>query len=1046
MVDGERRQLTVFFCDVVDSTRLAATLDPEDLSAAMQAYRAICRATLLPFGAHIAQYLGDGILAYFGYPKAHESDAEQALRAGLAMIKAIPTMNQGSNLAERLRVRVGIHTGPVVMSRVSEYSLAHGDAVHIAFRLQEIAAPNTVVTTVSCLQLAPDLFRVEDLGLHTLRGFPQPIGVCRLISTIDFPSRFEANGRELTPFVGRKHEFSALSDQWLLARGGAGRAVVIAGEAGIGKSRLIRVLRDSLSTQPHSWLSCGCWPYEQHSAFHPLLHLMRATLGWEKYGTGEERTTALQEMLAHIDMNRAKALPVLCSLLSCPLPIDCPNTDLPPNERRQYSLEVLTQWILRPTNQHPTVLVIEDLHWSDPSTLELIRHILNQASRKQLLVVLSYRLEFDAALLGSGAFVRIDLTRLAPADAAHMVGLVAGEVALSATLQRQLADRSDGIPLFVEELTRMAVIPRVDQPGIGIDGSAIALIPSTLKSSLLARVDRLESGKLIAQIASVVGREFSALIVSEVAGITMSAVEHGISELLKERLIHVLDDAIDASHGFNHALIRDACYDSLLRAQRRILHQKVVDALETSAQVTVQTRPEFLAYHCTEGGLITKAIDYWSRAGEQAVVHWAGTEAVQHFRTALELVAIQPETPAWAGHRCALQTQLCLILFMMRGTGDSEVMAALELGRQYARQARNPTGLHVLTALLAGSHSMRAEYARGRLLSECGLRELSETATWDGGTLRLGLVRSIHLATLSTALLFSGNFRQAREVCEEAIALYDPISPMNVQVGMTDPSMVAFVNAGLLECVLGRPDRGLELARRGVYLVNDKPASYSQSLAHAKIFLALVHLLRDEVHEAEVTANSVVELSKALDMRFFETAGRLVSSAAAVLKQDAESMADHLAEAIAAGAQSETRFASSMWLSFLAIADLRRGLVQSASERIQQAAAAAAALGENFFLAEVLRLRGEIALAREPGTGRGEADLRQAITVARSQGAAAFEVRAAASLARCLHVLDRQSPEAHRILDSALSNHPETPELPYHLAARALFNRADSHA
>lgn len=1029
---GERRQLSVLFCDLVGSTALSTRLDPEEWGQVLHEFHAACQEAVGGLEGHVAQYLGDGVLVYFGYPQAHENDAERGIRGGLAILHALV----GLNLRLRqqgpieLEVRVAVHTGPVVVGDVGtdgrRDTTAVGDTVNIASHLTALAAPGTLVVSAATLRLAEGLFVTEDLGPQVVKGLRNPMSMHRVLREADLATRFHAVARRgLTPLVGREHEIGVLQNRWRDVTERSGRAVEIFGEAGIGKSRVIHALREGLALKPESWLECGCFPSRQGSALHPVLSLLSRTLRLDSEPSPERRLAMLEESLAASEVPLNEAVALLAPLFSLPLPAGFAAPEIAPEARRGRTLAALAEWFRCRGWDRPTVLVIEDLHWSDPSTLEVISALLAELHRSRLLVLLTFRREFELPVGISSATTPLAILRLPPSHTMEMIRGLLGDRRISDGLLDRLVEKTEGIPLFVEELTRSVVrAPRTAASSLGSVDPEFT-IPATLHDSLMSRLDRLITAKPVAQLAAVIGRHFDRRLLELASRLPPDAVECALHELLENELVGVDPDAPDPTYVFRHALIQDAAYESLLRIRRRELHGRLVMVLEDEFPQIVAQQPDLLAHHCLHARLTRKAIDYLERAADAASARYAGPEAVAHLDIAIRTVEELPDSADRLQRLHALHMRRCMILFMTSGTGDSEVMAALSTGSELAERARRPAEMHILNALLAGSHDMRAEYRSAREISERGLNLLGETIQWPGWTVPEPLVRSVYEATLSTALFFAGDFEAALDVCRDAIDRYDPNLRMPLQIGMTDPTMVAFVNGGITLWHLGWPDTALELVRRGVELVSGGGAECSQSLAHSQVFKALLFLHRRDAVRAMCVADEVVRLSTERGMRFFLNAGRAIRACALIIGGEPEAGGKELEATLTDAARSETRFAGSLWLGMLASSHLQVGRFSEAGVILRQAEAFADAFGEGFWRAELLRLDGELALILpEPDRERAERSFRQALETARAQHARSFELRAATSLANLL-ARDGHRDQARACLGEVLGRFEE---------------------
>ena len=649
---GERRHLTVLFCDLVGSTELAARLDPEEWQETVAAYHRAAAEAITRYGGHVAKYLGDGVMAYFGYPEAHDNDAERAAHAGLAILEAIARLNEapppspspmskneGGNMRPKLSVRVGIDSGAVVVGAgAGTETDVFGEAPNIAARVQGAAAPGTVVISAATQRLVAGLFTVEDCGEQALKGVEQPVHLYRVVQPAGVRGRLGAAAAShgLTPFVGREDELRMLTSRWHRMLDGEGQVVLIVGEAGIGKSRLVRQFRQQIASAPHTWVEAAAAPFYQNTPFYPVTEALWQ-LVWEqslnrfgdyirelqlkesgqasteapKEQVADEQLDELQSGLASAGLKPAEALPLIAPLLHLPLSTKYLPSSLSPEEQRRRLLATLIEWLLGAAHAQPLVIVIEDLHWADPSTLELIQLMAEQGATAQLLLLCTARPEFRAEWPLRAHHAQITLNRLSTRNVREMIAQVAARNAVAIETVNAVVERTSGVPLFVEELTRAVL-----ESGNG--SLAGREIPVTLHDSLMARLDRLGSAKEVLQIGSVIGGEFSYELLHTVHSLDDEGLQRELRRLTDADLLYVRGLAPDATYQFKHALIRDAAYEALLKSRRKELHRLVAQTIDEGFRDLKETHPEVLARHWTEAGEIEKAIAEWSRAGKAA--------------------------------------------------------------------------------------------------------------------------------------------------------------------------------------------------------------------------------------------------------------------------------------------------------------------------------------------------------------------------------------------------------------------------------------------
>src|SRR5207245_4657095 len=667
--EGERRQLTVFFCDLVGSTELSARLDPEDFRDVVRAYQRSAEEVVGRFGGHVGKYLGDGLLVYFGWPTAHEDDAESAVRAGLALLGAISTLNERLAPGVRLAVRVGMHTGPVVIGED-----VFGETLNVAARVQQLAAPDTLAITADTHRLVAGLFVVEECGARTLRGVPEPVALYRVVQPSGVRSRFHARvTRGLTPFVGREHERLLLSERWQRARESEGQVVLITGEPGIGKSRLVQALCDELAAAPHTRIECQGAPVFQNTPFHPVEDMLRQGSAWRGDESAAERLQGLERALELAGMRLPEAVPLVAPLLSLPVPEHYPPLLASPEQQRRKLLATLAAWLFGLTRVQPVLFVVEDLHWVDPCALGVLGLLAEQGATAPLLLLFTTRPEFSAPWPSRAHHAQMTLNRLSRREARAMVTRVAGETLLPADTVETLVQRTDGVPLFIEELTRL-----VRQRGAGVggrDGAAVREIPATLEDSLRARLDQLGPARDVAQVAAVIGREFSYTLLQALLRLRDPELQAALEALAGEELIYARGLPPEATYRFKHALVQDAAYASLLKSRRRELHGRVARVLAEQFVEVAETRPEVVAYHYEHAGEAARAVTYYQRAGEQAGARSAHEEAAVHLRRGMALLPALPEAAERNRREAHLQLALGASLIAVRGYSHPETEA-----------------------------------------------------------------------------------------------------------------------------------------------------------------------------------------------------------------------------------------------------------------------------------------------------------------------------------------------------------------------------------
>jgi class 3 adenylate cyclase len=632
---AERRQLTVMFCDLVGSTALSARLDPEDLRAVIGAYHRCVAAVIEKSGGFVAKYMGDGVLVYFGYPRADEHDAERAVRAGLALVEAVAGLDTVPGA--RLQVRVGIGTGLVVVGDLIGQGAAQEQAVvgetpNLAARLQALAEPGTVVIGPSTRRLTAGLFEYEDLGKVEIKGLAMPVMASRVLRESAVEGRFAALRTTATPLVGRDEELALLQRRWQQAKSGEGSVVLVSGEPGIGKSRLAQTLLERLAGEPHTRLRLYCSPHHQDSALYPTTTQLERAAAFRREDTAEQRLDKLEAVLALAIGDLGEAAPLLAALLSLPTGDRYPPLNFTPQKQKEKPLQALVAQVKALASRQPVLLLFEDAQWSDPTSLELLDLIVDRVSTLRVLLIVTFRPEFTPPWTGRPQVTSLGLNRLAPRQRAEMIAGVTGGKALPKEITDQIIDRTDGVPLFVEELTKAVV-----EGGMLSDagdrykatGSLRPLaIPATLQASLLARLDRLAPVREVAQIGAALGRQFTHEMIAAVASTPPTQLDNALAQLVGAELIYRRGSPPDAEYTFKHALVQDAAYSTLLHSRRQQLHADIAAVLEARFPEIVAAQPALLAHHCEEGSLTDKAVEYWLAAGQRAWGRSATAEAV----------------------------------------------------------------------------------------------------------------------------------------------------------------------------------------------------------------------------------------------------------------------------------------------------------------------------------------------------------------------------------------------------------------------------------
>jgi class 3 adenylate cyclase/tetratricopeptide (TPR) repeat protein len=812
---GERRHLTVLFCDLVGSTALATQLDPEEWREIVTDYHRATANAIERLGGYVAQYLGDGVMAYFGYPEAHENDAERAARAGLTIIDAIAKLNEPAKRS-KLSARVGIDSGAVVVGAgTGKDANVFGDAPNMAARVQAAAEPDTVVMTDATRRLVLGLFIVEGRGALPLKGVELPLQLYRIVRPSEARGRLEASAaaRGLSPFVGREDELRLLMSRWERVLQGEGQVVLIVGEPGIGKSRLMQRFHHQIAQTPHTWVDAAAAPFFQNTPFYPVAEMLRELVTWRGESSAEQRLSQLTQALELAGPKPTRAIPLIAPLLNLPLPPKYPPLTLAPEQQRQHLLATLVEWVFGAARAQPLVIALEDLHWADPSTLELIQLLVEQRKAARLLLLYTARPEFHAQWPQEAHHAHLLLNRLSDGQAREMVENIALQKELSPQTVQTVLRRATGVPLFVEELTR-DVMERSEPP-------ASHQIPETLHDSLMARLDRLGSARELAQIGATIGREFSHELLRIVAGVNDPELQVALDNLVGADLLYARGSPPKASYVFKHALVQDAAYGTLLKSQRRELHQRITHTLEQRFPDIATSAPELLAHHCTEAGLIEPAVRYWRRAGRKAIERSANVEAIVQLRKGLELLKELPLTSERLMEEVKLQIALTTPLIATAGYTAPEVEKASHRALELCQQLGEVPQLFTVLGALSSIYYNRGELEIALELAKRMLR-LAENRRDPV------LLLWAHYA-LGFTLTSQGVLKMARGHLEQSIALYD-VQKSGTYGFVQDPGPTALALLSHVVHSLGYPQRALERMREAVAQARNLSHPYTLAL------------------------------------------------------------------------------------------------------------------------------------------------------------------------------------------------------------------------
>ncbi len=775
---AERRQVTVMFSDLVGSTALSARMDPEDLREVISAYHKCAAETVRRFGGFVSQYLGDGVLVYFGYPQAHEDDAERAVRAGLELIKAVTALKRHTTL----QTRVGIATGLVVVGDLVDAGGSQergiiGETPNLAARLQGLAEPNMVIIAESTRRLLGNLFELQELGTREAKGITGRVRTFAALRPSSVESHFEAfHGSDVTALVGREEELELLLRRWSKAKSSEGQVVLLSGEPGIGKSRLTAALLENLAAEPHTRLRYFCSPQRTDSAFHPIIGQMERAAGFAHDDTSQTKLDKLDALLRETSTSQ-QDVALIAELLSLPNDGRYPSLDLAPQQRRQRTLEALSSQIEALTRANSVLMIFEDAHWADPTSVEAFGRAVDQIARLRALLIVTYRPEFAPPWIGRPHVTVLTINRLAQRDIDAMIDRVAGNNALPPNIRQDIIERTDGIPLFVEEMTK-AVLETGGEAAaaqaISMAPSPALAVPASLHTSLMARLDRLGPAKEVAQIGAALGREFTHALLAAVVLKPDAELHSALERLVAAGLLFRQGVPPHATYLFKHALLQDAAYGTLLREPRRALHTRIAETLESQFAEIAESQPELLARHCNEAGLIEKAASLWGKAGQRSLARSALVEAAAQLTRALDQIATLPTTPALRREQIKLQVALINPLMHLKGYAAPETQAAeeralllIEQAAALGEPAEDPL---LLLSVKYGIWNANAITFNADAVLQLGA-EFLRFAEQQGTTVPLMMAHRV----MGISLLYTGqNIALSRTHFDRAMTLYHP--------------------------------------------------------------------------------------------------------------------------------------------------------------------------------------------------------------------------------------------------------------------------------
>ena len=991
------------FADLVGSTALSARMDPEDLREVISTYHKCAAEIVRRFDGFVAQYLGDGVLVYFGYPHAHEDDAERAVRAGLELVAAVAVLKTRVSLQTRVGIATGlVVVGDLIASGKSQERGIVGETPNLAARLQGLAEPNMVVIAESTRRLLGNLFELQELGARDLKGMAGPMRVWAALRASSAEGRFEAlHATGLTALVGRDEEFEVLLRRWARAKDGEGQVVALSGEAGIGKSRLTAALLERLAAEPHTRLRYFCSPQHTDSALHPIIGQMERAAGLAHDDTLQAKLDKLDELLRKSSTSAQHAA-LFAEMLSLANDGRYPALELTPEQRRQRTLDALIAQMEALTRQNPVLMIFEDAHWIDPTSLEVFGRTVARIRTLRVLLIVTFRPEFEPPWIGQPHVTVLTINRLTQREIGAMIDRIVGNKLLPASIRQDIIERTDGIPLFVEEMTKAvleAESEAVAKHVVAAVPSPALAVPASLHASLMARLDRLGPAKELAQIGAAIGREFSHVLLAAVAGKPEAELTLALDRLAQSGLLLRQGVPPHASYLFKHALVQDTAYGTLLREPRRALHARIADVLENQFTDIAESQPELLARHYTEAGQVEKAAAFWGKAGQRSLARSALVEATEQLRRALDLIATLPGTPARRREEIKLQVALITPLLHVSGYAAPETRAAVERARLLIEQAQAlgepPEDPLLLFSVLYGFWVANLVAFNGDVMRELAVQFLaladkqSATAPRMVGNRLMGL-----------SLLHIGDIANARTHLDRAFALYDAAEhrPLATRFGQ-DVGAATLCWRSLALWLLGYPQAALADTEQALKVARE--IGHSATLMYVLNFSIWTHVHCGNYAAASALVDEFSVLKDQTSSLFWAAWGMMQRGCVMALTGKASDAAQTITSGVTAMRSTRTTMWMPLWLSYLARANAEIGQFDDARRCIGEAMAAMETAKERWYEAEVNRIAGEIALLLpQPDVAKAQACFERALAVARKQQAKSWELRAAMSMAR----------------------------------------------
>ena len=1001
--DPERRHITVMFCDLVGSTHLSEHLDPEDFRQLLHVYQDTCVYAVNQFEGHLAQYLGDGVLIYFGYPGAHADDTQRAIRCGLEIINELQHLNelQTQFPGIKLSVRIGIHTGLVVVGEISRDKnygrLALGNTPNIAARLQALADPDSIIISSTTYRSVREFFECQPLGTYSLKGVSHKINIFKVIKALDFSYSFKTyHSPGATSFVGRESEIQQLIQNWSEVKKDRGRVVHIIGEPGIGKTRILRSFEERIKDEPHTWLVFQCISYYKNSAFYPIINLINSRLKISKNDKNKEKLKKLEEALAGMSFDLDETVPIMASLLSIPISKPYHSLSLTPEKQREKTIQILLDWLLKASKRNPLLFVIEDVQWADSSTLEHLTLLMEKVDRARILIILTFHPRFHPPTSKKSRLSEIFLNRLSRQQTEHMVKEVTGGKIFPSDVIDLLLIKTDGIPLFVEELTKMLVdseflVKRKDQYEIK-ESLLKPAIPETLQDTLMARLDQLGAVKEVVQLAAVVGREFSFELIRAMTSIDEKLLKEELKSLVEADILEMKEDTKHKIYVFRQVLIQDAAYNSILKSKRENLHKKIAAVLVKQFKDYAESHPQVIAYHYSRASDYKHAIEYHLKSGKLLIEQSAHNEAISQLNKGIDLLKYIDAVEIKYQLELDLKMMLGIPLLATRGYGAEEVGAIYERASELSQMIGN---IPKLFPALVGQY--RFYLIRGDLPKALDISELllSWAQTSHKSDLLLEAARAV-----GVTLFHMGDITKSLEQLEISIGLYDSVqNESHAYTYGTDPAVTCLSYAALAQCLLGYNKKALSYGQKAIQITKklDHPFSRVFALNHH----SWLHQYYKNVEQVDKYSSELVNVSDKYGFRFWWITGMffqgwvLTYKGKGKIKDGIEQMERCISSFQETGAGSVLPY----FMTSLAEILNKNKMEEKSLNWLELAERSAQKNREHFFDAETYRVKAEVILKlNRDDKKNAESFLWRSIEISRRQKLKSLELRALLSL------------------------------------------------